>query len=89
MCDTTVGGLSWTAPSGDPVCGLISYSVTISPSDGVMIMGINETYYDITGLTPATSYNITIISSNMAGIVESNDMTINVPNTNEAVPNGE
>ena len=84
MCDITV---SWTPSSGDPVCGPISYDVTISPSDGVMIMSINDTYYDITGLILATSYNITVISSNMAGTVESMIM-VNTSNSSDAVPSG-
>ena len=85
--DTSISGLSWTAPSGDPVCGPISYDVKVSPSDGVMIMSINDTHYDITGLTPATSYNITVISSNMAGAVES-IMMVDTPSSNETAPHG-
>ena len=69
------------------MCGPISYAVTVSPSDEVTIMSINDTYYDITGLTPATSYNITVISSNMAGAVESMIM-VNTPSSNDAVPSG-
>ena len=69
------------------MCGPISYDVKVSPSDEVTIMSINDTYYDITGLTPATSYNITVISSNMAGAVESMIM-INTPNSSDAVPSG-
>ena len=84
MCDITV---SWTPSSGDPVCGPISYNVTISPSDEVMIMSINDTYYSITGLIPATSYNITVISSNMVGVMESMIM-VNTPSSNDAVPSG-
>ena len=53
-----------------------------------MIMMINDTYYDITGLTPATSYNIIIISSNMAGAVES-VMTVDTLGSHEALPSGE
>ena len=84
MCDITV---SWTPSSGDPVCGPISYNVIISPSDEVMIMSINDTYYSITGLIPATSYNITVISSNMVGVMESMIM-VNTPSSNDAVPSG-
>ena len=50
-------------------------------------MSINDTYYDITGLTPATSYNITVISSNMAGAVES-IMMVDTPSSNEIAPHG-
>ena len=72
LCDTTISGISWTLSNGDPVCGPISYELTISPTNPmIMIMRINDTSYDITGLTPGTSYNLTVISSNMAGSVES------------------
>ena len=53
-----------------------------------MIISINDTYYDITGLTPATSYIITVISHNMAGAVES-IMMMNTPSSDETVPSGE
>ena len=84
MCDITV---SWTPSSDDPVCEPISYNVTISPSDGVMIMSIDDTYYNITGLIPATSYNITVVGSNMAGAMESMIM-VNTSSSNDAVPSG-
>ena len=86
-CETTISGLSWNASSGDPVCGQISYNVTVLPSDGVMIMRINDTYYNITGLTPATSYNIRVISSNNAGAVESM-IIVDTPSSSEALPSG-
>ena len=85
--DTTISGVSWTAPSDDPVCGPISYDVKVSPSDEVTIMSINDTYYDITGLTPATSYNITVIGSNMAGAVELM-MMVDTLSSNETAPHG-
>ena len=86
ICDTTISDVSWTPSSGDPVCGPISYELTISPTDQmIMIMEITETSYDITGLTPGTSYNLTINSSNMAGSVES-VMMISIPNTNDILP---
>ena len=87
ICNNTFSGVSWTPSSGDPVCGPISYELTVSPHDAT-IMRINDTSYDITGLTPGTSYNLTVISSNMAGSVES-VMMISTPNTNEVVPSGE
>ena len=59
----------------------------IQPSDGVKILSVNDTHYDITGLTPATSYNITVISSNMAGAVES-IMMVDTPSSNETAPHG-
>ena len=52
-------------------------------------MMINDTYYDITGLTPAISYDITVISSNGAGAVESEIITVNTLRSHEALPSGE
>ena len=50
-------------------------------------MSINDTYYDITGLKPATSYNITVIKSNMAGAMESIIM-VDTLSSNKTAPNG-
>ena len=86
ICDTTISGFSFKASSGNPVCGQVSHNVTVLPSDGVMIMRINDTY-NITGLTPATSYSITVISSNMAGAVESM-VRVDTPSSSEALPSG-
>ena len=88
-CSTSVSGVSWTPSSGDPVCGPVSHELTISPTDQmIMIMRRNETSYDITGLTTDTSYDFTVISSNMAGSVES-VMTIRTLTTNETIPSSE
>ena len=88
MCDTIISGVSWTS-NGDPVCGPVSHELTISPTDQmIMIMRITNTSYDITGLTPDTSYNLTVNSSNNAGSVES-VMMIRTLNTNDIVPRSE
>ena len=50
-------------------------------------MSIDDTYYNITGLIPATSYNITVVGSNMAGAMESMIM-VNTSSSNDAVPSG-
>ena len=57
--------LSWSVMSDLLACGPVSYNVTIS-SDG-MIMMINDTSYNFTGLLPGTIYNVFIEPSNMAG----------------------
>ena len=88
ICNTTISGVSWTLSSGDPVCGPVSHELTISPTDQmIIIMRLTDNSYDITGLTPDTSYNLTVISSNMAGSVKS-VMTISIPNKNDIVPSG-
>ena len=88
ICNTTISGLSWTASSGDLVCGPISYVVTVLPSGGVEIMSVNDTHYDISGLTPDTSYNIAVISSNVAGATEPVIIMANTPSLDEALPSG-
>ena len=54
----------------------------------MMRMRITDTSYDITGLTPDISYNLTVISSNMAGSVEY-VMMIRTVNTSDILPSGE
>ena len=59
--------LSWNIISELMACGPVSYNVTIS-SDGMMLMiTTTDTYYNFTGLTPATDYKISIQPSNSAG----------------------
>lgn len=70
ICLTDVT-ISWNPVTSDPVCGPVSYDVTISPSDGVMMMRITDTSYNITGLTPDNSYTVTVAGRNDAGVGES------------------
>ena len=58
--------MSWDPATSDLVCGPVSYDVTISPS-GVM-MRITDTSYNFTGLTPDTSYTVTVAGRNNAGV---------------------
>jgi len=81
--------VSWSPPSSDPVCGPVSYDVIISSSDGVIMMRITNTSYNITGLTPGISYTVTVAGINMAGVGKSNMITVSTLNVNEAVTNGE
>jgi len=71
---------SWDPVSSDPVCGPVSYNVTISPSDGVMMMRVTNTSYNITGLRPDNSYIVTVAGRNDAGLGESREiMSSDVP----------
>ena len=88
-CLTNSTIVSWTPSSGDPVCGPISYSVTISPSNGVIIMMINDTSYNFTALTPGTNYIVTVAAINMAGVGEANTVMFYIVTMTEAVPSGE
>ena len=71
------------------MCGPISYDVTISPSDGVMIMSINDTSYNFTALTPGTTYTVTVTVINMAGAGNSIMTMFYIISMAEAIPRGE
>jgi len=89
-CLKTSTIISWTPFSSNPVCGPVSYDVTISSSDGVMtMMNITNTFYNFTGLTPGTNYTVTVAGINEAGAGESNTTTFYIPTMAEAVPSGE
>ena len=59
--------LWWPPVSGVMQCGQVSYLVTITPAHGI-VRGINDTSYEITGLSYNTTYNITVLAtSDIAG----------------------
>jgi len=62
--------------------------VTISPSDGVMMMRITDTSYNITGLTPDNNYTVTVAGRNSAGIGESSVHVVSTVTMIEAAPSG-
>ena len=88
-CLITNAIVSWDPSTSDPVCGPVSYNVTISPSDGVVVMIINDTSYNFTALTPGTNYTVTVAGNNMAGVGESNMTIFNIITMTEALPSGE
>jgi len=89
ICSSYIN-VSWNPPSSsDTVCGPVLYNVTISPSDEVMMMNITNTFYNFTGLRPRTNYTVTVAGINMAGIGESNMITVSTLNENEVVASGE
>ena len=60
--------ISWNPVPSDPVCGQVSYEVTLASSDGVtMMMEITDTFYNFTGLEPDNSYTVTVAGRNHAG----------------------
>ena len=67
---STDASISWDPSSTDPVCLPVSYDVTISPSDGVVMMRINDTSYNFTGLRHNDTYTVTINASNSAGNID-------------------
>ena len=67
--------LSWSPVGSDTVCGPVTYNITVMPSHG-MIMMINDTVYNITGLNNNTFYTITVFASNMHGNGEPATVTV-------------
>ena len=61
--------IQWSEPSGDPVCGTVWYTVTISTEGGILIITDNTTMtnYSITGLNSSTLYSVSVTASNNAG----------------------
>ena len=55
--------VSWSPVDSDTVCGLVTYNITVMPSHG-MIMMINDTVYNITGLNYNATYTITVYANN-------------------------
>ena len=70
--------LSWSPVGSDTVCGPVTYNITVMPSHG-MIMMINDTVYNITGLYYNTNYTITVLASNKHGDGEPAVITVNTP----------
>jgi len=88
-CLKTSTIVSWSPSSSNSVCGPVSYNVTISPSDGVMMMmNITSTFYNFTELTPGNNYTVTVAGINLAGVGESNTATFHIPTIAEAIPSG-
>ena len=58
--------MSWSPVGSDTVCGPVTYNITVMPSHGMMMM-INDTAYNITGLYYNTNYIITVYATNNAG----------------------
>ena len=86
-CLTTYTVVSWI-PSSEPLCGPVSYNVTISPSDGVMTIRTTNTYYNFNGLIPGTSYTVTVAGINKAGTGESSTVTLHVPTNCQSTMSG-
>ena len=81
--------ISWNAVNSSSACGTVLYNVTILPDDdGVMMMRITDTSYNITGVTPNTRYNVNVSSRNDAGMGQSNMIIVTTPNmTNDPIGN--
>ena len=67
--------VSWSPVGSDGVCGPVTYSITVMPSHGMMMM-INDTVYNITGLNNNTDYTITVYTSSNIGKREQTTITV-------------
>ena len=67
--------VSWSPVGSDRVCGPVTYNITVMPSHGMMMM-INDTVYNITGLYYNTNYIITLYATNNAGHGEPATVTV-------------
>ena len=70
--------VSWSPVGSDTVCGPVTYNITVMPSHGMMMM-INDTVYNITGLYYNTNYTITVYATNNAGDGEPAIVTVKTP----------
>ena len=70
--------LSWSPVGSYTVCRPVTYNITVMPSHG-MIMMINDTLYNITGLYYNTNYTITVYGSNRHGDGEPATVTVKTP----------
>ena len=57
------------------MCGPVTYNITVMPSHDMM-MKINDTVYNITGLNNNTNYTITVYASNSIGKGEAATITV-------------
>ena len=70
--------VSWSPVGSDRVCGPVTYNITVMPSHGMMMM-INDTVYNITGLNYNTNYIITVSATNRIGDAEPATVTVRIP----------
>ena len=77
--------VSWDPVTGNPVCGPVSYDVTISSSDGV-VMRTTDTSYNFTGLMPNNSYTVTVAGRNDAGVGGLDILNVPTPSLEDGLP---
>ena len=72
--------MSWSTANSDPVCGPVSYNLSLS-SSGVLIRSVitTDTVYNFSGLAPNTTYNVAIAGVNLAGVGEFTEEMIFTP----------
>ena len=75
--------LSWSVTSDLIACGPVSYTLTISSDETIMMVNTTDNYCRFTELTPETDYAISIQSSNSAGSGQSYTETIRTASNSE------
>ena len=70
--------VSWSPISNNEACGPVSYSFTVMPSHG-MVMIVNDTAYNITELYYDTDYTITVYATNSFDNKVSATVTVRTP----------
>ena len=72
--------MSWSTANSDPVCGPVSYNLSLS-SSGVLIRSVitTDTVYNFSGLAPNATYNVAIAGVNLAGVGEFTEEMIFTP----------
>ena len=70
--------VSWSPVASDGECGPVTYNITVMPSHGMMMM-INNTVYNITGLNYNTNYTITVYATNKIGHGEPATVPVRTP----------
>ena len=70
--------VSWSPVDSDTMCGPVAYNITVMPSHG-MIMMINDTVYNITGLNYNTNYTITVYATNYHTSGEPSTIAVHLP----------
>jgi len=65
--------VTWDPATGNPLCGVISYDVMLSLSNGTIVMMTSTTFnfHTFSDLRSATNYTVTVASRNNAGVGES------------------
>ena len=73
--------VSWNSVTSNQACGELFYDVTISSSDGVVLMMDTtiQTSYNFTGLTPDNSYTVTVAGRNDAGMGQISNTSVMAP----------
>ena len=86
--------ISWNPVLGDPLCGPVSYNMTISTTDkeettlNATTFSVFKASADFTRLTSASNFTVTVVAVNSYGSGEPAMINVSTPDLSEAVPSG-